>query len=235
MVMLSTGIYTAGEAAALLHTRAATIRRWAFGYSRTRATGKSTHRAILLKNEWPVIEGERALSFVELVELLYVREFVRLGIGWHEIKEGARILARIFGSEHPFALRQLYFDPKRLYARLREHDGGDGIVQLTGHGQNEIPQLVRPYLDQLEFDAGDVASRWWPTGKDGGVVIDPSYSFGAPIVDEVGIRADVLAAAYHAERTRFGDHALERVAWTYEIEPTHVRMAVGFATWLSAN
>lgn len=231
---LDTGIYTPGEAAVLLHSDPATIRRWAFGYARNRPLGKARHPAILLRNELPVVEGEHALSFVELVELLYVRAFVELGISWREIWEGARILARMFHTQHPFALRQLYYDPKQLYALLEESDGSEGIVRLTGHGQNEIPDLVRQYLDQLDFDVNDVATRWWPMGKEAGVVVDPLHSFGAPVVEEIGMRTDVLAAAYLAERDQFGDRALERVAWTYEIETKHVESALSFRKWLRA-
>ena len=52
---LNTGIYTAGEAASLLHENPRTVRRWAFGASRA-ADGRSKP---LIRTELPVLEGER--------------------------------------------------------------------------------------------------------------------------------------------------------------------------------
>lgn len=229
-----TGIYTPREAALLLHEQTDTVRRWAFGYRRNRAAGPTVHPP-LIRTDLPEIEGERALTFVELIELLYIRAFHGAGATWHEIKEAATVAARLYTSEHPFALRQLYVDPGRLlYGAVQNADGSESFIRLRGHGQQELPALVKPFLDQLDFDVNDVASRWWPLGRHGGVVIDPAFSFGAPIVEEVGIRTRTLADAYRAEQGARGEKALEHVAWLYEISPRHVETALTFQTWLRA-
>jgi uncharacterized protein (DUF433 family) len=223
-----TGIYTPREAAFLLGERPSTIRRCAWGYARPRS-GQYIEYPPLIKTELPVVDGQRALTFVELVELLYIRAFERAGVPWTLIKHAAVLAARIFDTGHPFALRRLFVDPKPVYAELREHEGDDSLVQLVGHGQHTMPQLVKPYLDELDFDVNEVAQRWWPMGRRGGVVIDPRIAFGAPVVEETGIRAEALGDAYDAERPIFGDDgAVERVAWTYAIEPGHVRTALRF-------
>jgi uncharacterized protein (DUF433 family) len=139
----------------------------------------------------------------------------------------------MFSTDHPFALRHLYVDPGSLYGSLREQDGSESLVQLVGHGQHAMPQLVKPYLEQIEFDVNDVARRWWPMGKAAGIVVDPLKAFGAPVVEPVGIRARSLAAAYDAELPAFGPGALNRVAWTYDIEPEHVQAALRFREWQS--
>lgn len=228
---LNTGIYTTGEAASLLHENPRNVRRWAFG-SPHAARGRSKP---LIRTELPVLEGERALTFVELVELLYVRAFHQLGVSWSAIREAARVAAHLFASPHPFALRQVYLDPESvLYGAVTEPDGSEGLIQLRGHGQQAFPQLVKPYLDQIEFGVDDVAAKWWPMGKEGGVLVDPRIAFGAPVVAEAGIRAETLAKAYDAEKPAYGRRAAERVAWMYEIEPKHVHAALGFRQWLRA-
>lgn len=218
--MLGTGIYTPGEAAMLLRERPRTVRRWAFGH------------LPLIKTELPRIEGEVALTFVELVELLYIRAFERAGLTWPAIRVAARAASRLFGTDHPFALRQFYVDPRSVYAGIEEQDGSESLVRLVGHGQHELAALVKPYLEQLDFDGNDIASRWWPMGKMGGIVIAPNHAFGAPVVDGAGIRAKVLSDACRAERAVHGDRALERVAWIYEVAPEHVQAALNFETWL---
>jgi uncharacterized protein (DUF433 family) len=231
-MQIGTGIYTPTEAASLLNERPDTVNRWAWGYSRTRNDQQRAHPP-LIRTELPRVDGQKAITFVELIELLYIRAFERAGVSWSQIKEAARVASRMFSTDHPFALRHLYVDPGSLYGSLREQDGSESLVQLVGHGQHAMPQLVKPYLEQIEFDVNDVARRWWPMGKTAGIVVDPLKAFGAPVVEPVGIRARSLAAAYDAELPAFGTAALNRVAWTYDIEPEHVQAALRFRGWQS--
>jgi len=231
-VLFNTGFYTAGDAAALLREDTRTVRRWAFGYPRNRLSGRVEHPP-LIRTDLPAIEGERALTFVELVELLYVRAFHELGVSWKTIREAADTAARLFDSPHPFALRQVYLDPDSvLYGSVAEADGSEALVQLRGHGQQAFPQVVKPYLEQLEFGVGGLAARWWPMGKDVGVLVDPRIAFGAPVVEGTRIPASTLAEAFEAERPAYGERALERVAWMYEVEPRHVQNSLEFSRWL---
>lgn len=169
-MLFNTGFYSPGEAAALLHEDARTVRRWAFGYRRNRQSGRVQHPP-LIRTELPDIEGERALTFVELVE-------------------------------------------------------------LGGHGQQAFPQVLKPYLEQLEFGVDGVAARWWPMGKHAGVLVDPRIAFGAPIIEDTRIPASTLAEAFEAEQPVYGERAVERVAWMYEVEPRQVESVLGFSRWL---
>jgi hypothetical protein len=241
MLGLGTGIYTPAEAAVLLHEKPTTVNRWAFGYRRHRASGPTQHPA-LIHTDLPEVDGKRALSFVELVELLYIRAFERAGASWKIIKEAATVAARIAaesgnaeGSEHPFALRHLYVDPDGLLYGVYEETGDEAVILLRGHGQHNFPQLVKPFLEQIDFDVNDVAHRWWPLGKHGGVVIDPVFSFGAPIVEEVGIKTKTLSDTYYAELDQYGERTLDHVAWLYEVSPRHVETALKFKQWLIAQ
>lgn len=230
---MGTGLYSPSEAAVLLRERPETVRRWAYGYVRQRAGGRREYPP-LINTELPELEGENALTFVELVELMYVRGFVRAGAPWRLIKEAARVAGRLYETEHPFALRSFLADQNGVYAEIRDTDGGASLVRLVGHGQHTFAQLVRPYLGQLEFDTDNVASRWWPMGRQSGVVVDPRFAFGAPILEEIGIRTEVLTSAYEAEADDDRTRATERVAWLYSVRPDHVRSALEFKRWLKA-
>jgi hypothetical protein len=240
LLALGTGIYTPVEAAALLHERPATVRRWAFGYRRVRPGGYVRH-APLINTDLPVLEGKRAITFVELIEMLYIRAFEAAGASWGVIREAANVAAREFaqrghaqGRDHPFAVRHFFVDPEGLlYLVLNEADDDEAVVLLRGHGQHAFPQLVKPYLDQIDFDLNDVASRWWPLGREGGVAIDPEFAFGAPVVEEVGIEAKTLSETYDAELAQHGARTAEHVAWLYEVRPQHVHTALRFRRWLS--
>ncbi len=188
----------------------------------------------LIRTELPEIEGQRALTFVELVELMFIKGFRRAGAPWHAIREAAAVAARLFETEHPFALRQFFADPQGVYAALTEADDGESLVQLTGSGQHVMGEIVKPYLGQLEFDPLEVPTRWWPMGREGRVVVDPAVSFGQPIVAEAGIPTRVLAEALEAEEGYDRPRALERVSWLYKVPHRHVHSAVRFEQWLQA-
>lgn len=227
------GIYTPAEAAALIRAPAAEVGRWAFGYTRRR-NGERVEYRPLIQTRLPELGGRRALTFVELVELMLIKGFREAGAPWKLIHEAARVAARIFETDHPFALRQFFADPSGIYARISDLGGDPSLVQLAGHGQHVFDEVVRPYLGQLDFDALDSPIRWWPLGREGRVVVDPQVSFGTPIVAEVGIPTSALGDALRAELRSDADHALDRVAWLFKVQPRHVQAAGRFEEWLRA-
>lgn len=231
--MIGKGLYTPAEAASLLKAPVAEIKRWAFGYERRR-NGERVRYQPLIHTELPEIDGQRALTFTELVELMYIKGFRRAGTPWKLVHEAAAVAARMFETEHPFAMRKFFADPSGIYALLQESGGGESLVRLQGHGQHALREVVQPYLGQLEFDPMEVPTRWWPLGREGRVVVDPQVSFGAPIVAEIGVPTRVLAEALEAEKGYDPDHALERVAWVYKVPPRHVQSADRFEEWLQA-
>jgi uncharacterized protein (DUF433 family) len=231
--MIGTGIYTPAEAAALLKAPPAEVRRWAFGYTRVRG-GVPRHYEPLIRTQLPELEGQQALTFIELVEMMFIKGFREAGVSWKTIHEAARVAARLFETEHPFAMRQFFADPGGVYALLREVDGGESLVSLVGSGQHVFTDLVRPVPGAARVRSLDVPTRWWPLGKEGRVVVDPAVSFGQPIVAEAGIPTRVLAEALAAETEYDPKTALERVAWVYRIPERHVHAATRFEEWLSA-
>ena len=231
--MIGTGIYSPPEAAALIKAPTAEVRRWAFGYSRRRG-GTRIHYDPLIRTDLPEREGQEALTFMELVELMYIKGFRRAGAPWKLIHEAAAVAARLFQTEHPFAMRKFFADPGGIYAELQEAEGGDSLVRMVGHGQHAFQDVVRPYLGQLEFDPLEVPTRWWPMGREGRVVVDPQVAFGAPIVAEIGIPTRILAEALNAELEYDPARGLERVAWAYKVPPRHVQTAARFEEWLKA-
>jgi hypothetical protein len=231
--MIGTGIYTPAEAAALLKAPPAEVRRWAFGYSRVRQGERRAYEP-LIRTALPTLDGQQALTFVELVEMMFIKGFRKAGVSWNTIREAASVAARLYETEHPFAMRQFFADPKGVYAALKEADDTESLVQLTGSGQHVIGEVVKPYLGQLEFDPLEVPTRWWPMGKEGRIVVDPAVSFGRPMVADAGIPTRALAEALEAEQRYDPERALERVSWLFKVPHRHVQSAARFEEWLKA-
>jgi hypothetical protein len=62
----------------------------------------------------------------------------------------------------------------------------DRLIDLFKDAQYVLRKIVEPSLKGLEFD-DDLASRWWPNGKDSGIVLDPQRQFGQPVEATSGV------------------------------------------------
>jgi uncharacterized protein (DUF433 family) len=182
----------------------------------------------------------RDLTFPEMLSLRLVRGFRNAGLGLPTIKRVAKRAAEDFGFDVPFVSRRFRTDGRKVFIELQaEQPANDEpaiprqerelIEVLTG--QKAFQEVVEPSLfANVEWD-DDLASRWWPMGKERSVLLDPSVLFGAPRIANTSVPTAVLAAAV---RTEGGDpSALEAVADWYGVTPQDVRNAVSFETeWL---
>ena len=198
---LGSGIYSVPEAARLLQEPSGKVRRWVEGYSRalTVAYTVSAQR----KDYRPVVRasistpGPTNVSFLDLVELLFVKAFRSLGVTMPKIRAAADYMARELQIEgHPFARQQLKTDGADVFWQFEQLDG-DGKVQLvviSKQGQRALPQVIESYLNNVDFEGFErVASRWWPLGRDTPIVVDPRVSFGQPVIVGPAIPTSAIA------------------------------------------
>jgi uncharacterized protein (DUF433 family) len=219
------GIYTAPVAARLLHETPATVRRWAFGYRR-----QGMPHAPAIRTDVPSVDGEQVITFVELVELMFVQALLRSGLSWPKVREASRVAARLLADEpHPFATRRWFADAAAIYLRLgREHDE-ELLVEVAGHAQVAMGPVLRPFLTSLEFDRHGLAERWYPLGATRPVVLDPLRSFGMPVTLQGGVPTDVIA------RLRAAGDSISTIASWYELDEVEVRAALEFEESLAAG
>ena len=218
------GIYSIGEAARLTGVSASRIRRWVKGYA-FRSAGRVLQSPPVFSSQLPVLGGEIAVGFLDLVEVRFVDAFLKRGVTWSTVRKAEAKGRALFDTTHPFATRPFRTDGRGIFAEL----GGraeKAVIDLAS-SQLAFAQVVSPFLSGIEFE-GETAARWWPLGTSKRVVIDPARSFGQPIVAREGVPTAVLAAAVEAEG------AEEVVARVYEVSPASVRHAVEFEKKLAA-
>ncbi len=109
------GVYSYQEAGRILKVSPQRVARWADGYSYPLRSGWGESA--------PVLQSEAhtkgVLSFPELIELFFVREFVALGVSLQHIRKTAEALAKEYG---PFPFTRL-----PIIVNGRETaDSGDG-------------------------------------------------------------------------------------------------------------
>lgn len=220
MNVLGRGVYSLTEAARLTHLRPGRVRAW-FRTLENRAG------AGVFQSDYPSVGDDRAISFLDLIEV-YIAGRLREAdppVSLQHIRKVHEKLSGETGNAHPFCEKEIYHNRGRIFTRPLNDVSGPVIEPLTN--QSYINSVIMPFLQRIEYDHITNLAKLWNIAE--GVVVDPSRSFGKPIVSEVGIATRVLAAAYEAN----GRDATRIADW-YEIKPEHVIAAVRFESRAAA-
>ena len=191
--------YGVVDAARYLRMPQATLRSWVLGRLYPTSKGHRVFRPVirLPQPDWP------ALSFVNLVEA-HVLEAIRREheIPLGKVRAAMSVLERKFGSEHPLADHQFETDGLDLFI-----EKAGLLINLTQDGQLAIRQIVHAYLKRIERDVRGIPVRLYPftrkrdLDEPRSVVIDPSISFGRPVLVGTGIATAVVAERFKAGET----------------------------------
>ena len=204
---LGVGLYSIVEAARLLKTSRQTVTRWAEGYSYELQSGLRTHSAVIQREE------DSPLSFGDLVELMYVREFRRANVKLEVIREASRKFRTEWDTPYPLATKKFATDGRSLLLKL----GGEWKNALTGQHQAFFEDIGKQLVH-----INNLTSEWRPLGQDHQVILSPDLSFGKPIEVLSGAHTFVLAQAMR------GDQSAKEVAWWYGTTIEGVHDAVTF-------
>src|SRR5690348_1230939 len=104
--LIGVGVYSAPQAARLIHSRPNEIRRWLGGYH-----GHSP----LWEPQLPrTADGELRLGFLDLMELRFVRAFRKHGVSLQHIRQVLAKARDLIRSEHPLSTRRFKTDGKDI-------------------------------------------------------------------------------------------------------------------------
>lgn len=230
------GIYTLTDAALLVRVDARKIRRWLFGYSHQRATAWHKSRAFsppLWQVEHGAQEGvEKVISFLDLLELRIVREFVMQGVPLSVVRHCLKTAKALFGQDHPLTRQRFLTDGSTIFhealSAVQGEEEGDGPALLDlSKRQHVFRTIIQDALYAGIDHVGGKVLRWYPKPNDRSVVVDPQFQFGQPIVQSCGVPTAALYAAWLAESKN-----KDTVASLYEVDLQHVESAVRFETEL---
>ena len=74
-----------------------------------------------------------------------------------------------------------------------EHDVKEHRLIEVVSGQHAMPQLLQPYLTQIEYSSDTQQAARWRIAQ--GVVLDPARPLGKPTLIEIGNKTLALASA----------------------------------------
>ncbi len=224
---LDTGIYSVAEAARLSGVSAGRIRRWLKGY-RFKSNKKHYSAPPLWCGQLEPIDHKLALGFLDLIEVRFVDAFLKAGVTWAMIHKAREKAAQRFPNEaHPFCTRQFVTDGRELFVELHQETGEPSLLEIV-ESQHVFGGIMRPFIKDLEFGAGNILERWWPMGKDKQVALDPKRNFGQPTIFCDGVPTKVLARSVRA------NGSIEEVARWFEVNVKSVRDAVEYEQQLAA-
>jgi uncharacterized protein (DUF433 family) len=174
---------------------------------------------------------ERLLTFLDLMELHFVRMFRQYGVSMAVIRAAAAEGARLFGTDHPFAVQRFCTDGTRVFAILERHPpsgvSASKLMEELHACQLVFAHMVEPFLKGVDIAHEEIA-RYWPLGKGRPVVLDPRRGLGKPIDCTSGVRTCALYEAF------LGTANEEEVAGWYGVSREAVRSAIEFERALAA-
>lgn len=224
-------MYSPAMASRLVGLDPSRVRRWLQGYEYTYApkTGATKGR----RRQSPLVHRRGALgsqyaSFLDLIDLLFVKKFVEHGISVQRLRKALEEAVDLTGDHH-FAQRRFWTDGRKIFLQIKDQPA-EALLELLSGGQWVIAPIIKQVAHQIEFDAvTGVSTRWFPLGKDKSVVVDPSVAFGAPTIAGRGVQTANVFDLYEGEGRSIG-----RVSAWLDLPTAVVQHAVEFEQALAA-
>lgn len=219
--LLEAGIYSIPEAARLTGLGESRVRRWLSGYTyKTAASRKSAPP--VWSGQLPPVNGRRAASFRDVIEMKFVDAFLRAGVSWKTLRDVQELARREFGYDHPFSTNRFRTDGSAIVMTALREERQGRLFDLATRQQLFL-EAAEPFREELDMNERDEVCRWWPMGRKRLVVLDPARQWGRPLAATSGVPAALLAKT----ATQKG-MTPDRVAAFYDVSAGEVADAVSF-------
>lgn len=213
--------YTLTEAAHYLGVPYATLRSWFMGMGYPSHTGRRPFVRLFA----PANPARPQLSFINLLEA-HVLDAIRRDyeIPLQKVRKALAYLNRRLHSPHPLVIHRFETDGVDLF--VRELVKGGDLVSVTEGGQLALKEVLKHHLRRIEWDEKGAPVRLYPFTRKGlpdeprAVMIDPSVSFGRPVLVGTGIPIEEVSDRYEAGET------IIELARDYGREPTDIEEAI---------
>ena len=184
-------MYSFAEVAHLSHVSVSTVRNWLRGYS----TEQGEVQPLFKKHP----AEEKTCSFLQLVEIIVAANFRKAEHrSFRIVRQAYDNAQRLFELDYPFASIELKAIGGRIVHIMRVPEAS--LQAIDQPQQYTIPGLVQQILtEQIEYEY-DLASRWYPIGKNGPIVVDPRISAGLPVIKGRGITVEAIYKRFKADQ-----------------------------------
>lgn len=181
---LGSGIYTPREISRILRLPDHKVNRWIDLYW-DGELGREYERTYSWRTG-----NSKAVGFHTLIEFYTMMQLSEAGVKPREVIKAHKYLSVTFNTAFPFAQQKLLSSIKSDGKKIYFKNNGD-ILTLDGTKQLNL-QLIEYFFEKLDFDQEQIATRFWPLGKEKSIVIDPSRKFGHPVIDKLNIYPETI-------------------------------------------
>lgn len=204
--------YTVPEVAFYLRLPVSTLRAW---------LGRQIGFEPLI---YPASEKPLSLSYINLIEAYVLAAMRRkYTISMIKVRKAIDSVSKQFHTEHPLVDRE--FETDRVHLFVREYGK---LINITREGQLEFEEVIKSYLKRIERDPKGLPIKVYPFARTGEpnepklILIDPTISFGRPVIANKGIPVDVIAERYKA------GESIEDLMADYDCEEKEIQEAIRF-------
>lgn len=224
-------MYTIGEAGHLANVAPVTVRRWLHGYAPDR------HYP-----DWrsPPVFGPKdttisLVSFLQLVEIVVASDFRRISrLKLDVIRDSHANLRIESGREYPFAHAELESAGNHVVRWLREQSLAQAVdrpqqFSLPGLLEERTHEAMEQRLSELDFDR-QLASKWYPVGKEIPIVVDPRFGAGLPTVVGRGVTVSAIYERWKADP----NESIEFIADDFQLDTQLIERVLKYADKIAA-
>jgi uncharacterized protein (DUF433 family) len=210
---LGSGIYTVSDISMILKIPSPKVRYWLNHY----------WDGILSQNmgsySWSIGKS-KAVNFQTLIEFYVLYLLGESGVRTKNVTLAHRELSEMFDTKYPFAQRHVLNGIKTDGSYVY-HVTGDKILSLDGD-KHYILGFIAEFFHNIDFGSDHIASRFWPSGRDKCIIVDPQRQFGHPVLGQTNVYPETIYSLYKS-----GD-SIEFIAFTYEMDSQCVLDAINF-------
>jgi len=195
-------MYFTAEVARLVDISRYRVHRWLEGYVFILESGRKRQKPVV-QRAWQDQVYPHYASFLDLVDLLFVKHFLDYGISLQKLRKALDEAKIILGTDH-FARQSFFTDGKNICLKIKKNkEKGDAILELLSGRQWVISDIIKQLAHQIDFDEStELARRWFPDEGNRIIVLDPLISFGRPIINGKGITTENIFDLFIAEEEK---------------------------------
>lgn len=211
---LTRPLYSFAEADRLARVTRGTSSRWLKGYK----YWYSPEERRAMPPITPGHEPPGVVSFIDLIEVIAAGKLRQKGFSLRRIRQINEYCQLALSMDRPLVTETFKTNGRDVFVKA---ESGFLLDVLHERGTQAWDEVLDPFLDTLDYE-DETARRWWPSGKDEPIVVDPDYGFGLPVVWRSGVRTEIVAERFRAGDTR------QEIAYDFGISPGEVEAALRY-------
>ncbi len=161
----------------------------------------------------------KVVDFMGLIEFYIFYQLREREISAKKIKDAHESLKKLFDTEFPFASSNLI-----TYGKEIKFNHKKTIVDADKTFQLNIPEIVIPFSEKIEYSTDSLAKLFYPAGKNVDIVSNPHIKYGSPVIKGTGIQISVIY------NFLLGGEKPDFVAELYQIQLNQVLSVLNFYT-----